>query len=323
MENDPWKGLQIGDAKRVESKGRHDFFWVRLEKDLPGLMLEFSDVVDPRPKLPTLASLEIDFRSLEKGVALVFGLKEKKPDQIEVFRAFCRNIVSSGEAAPDERLALLEVVRQANRWHYLLRSGSSRGLSVEEQRGLIGELAFLQELVGCLGPQKAIEAWKGPLGAPKDFELLHGCVEIKTRRSASKPFVSISSEFQLSDVHDARLFLRVTEVSSSVSPSGTSLHDLVNETARLFQTDPHVVNLWDQSLIASGYDANDKYDDRNWKIGDSMDFEITEGFPRVVPPLPFGVSNIKYSLSLDACREFAVADLFGKIARMENNVGAS
>ena len=39
----------------------------------------------------------------------------------------------------------------------------------------------------------AIEAWTGPTGASKDFELIGTCVEVKTQRVAAKPFVAISS----------------------------------------------------------------------------------------------------------------------------------
>ena len=108
-------------------------------------------------------------------------------------------------------------------------------MSLEEQRGLIGELSCLRELIADLGMGTAIEAWTGPSGSVKDFELIGSCIEVKTRKVTARPFISISSADQLSDVEGCRLFLQVVNVASAVIPDGMSLHDYAQMTAKLFE----------------------------------------------------------------------------------------
>ena len=230
---DPWKQLGPDNAKRVDVDGKYDFFWVVLEAGVPGLMLRLPSIPQPVPRRPKLKNLEASFRHVAGGVAFVLSLKERS--QIEIFKTLCCDVVKAGEAGENLDDALSRVIQRTRRWHHLLRGGRPDGLTLEEQRGLVGELAFLRDLVSGLGPETAIEAWTGPAGSAKDFELIGTCVEVKTRRVAARPFVAISSEDQLADVEGSRLFLHVVNVASAVLPAGLSLHDHVRITAELFE----------------------------------------------------------------------------------------
>lgn len=299
---EPWKQLAPGDARRVSSKGKFDFFWVVLEGGMPGLMLRVPSLPEPAPRLPGLKNLVLSFRTVEGGGAFVLGLKERS--QAEIFETLCLDVVSAGEAAESRDDALSRAIQRTRRWHHLLRGGRSDGLSVEEQRGLVGELAFLRELATGLGPGAAIESWKGPTGSAKDFEFIGVCVEIKTLRSAAKPHVTISSEDQLADVEGSRVFLTVTNVSSAVSPEGLSLHDHVRMTAELFEVADDAFDAWEEAMYSTGYDPENDYDGRRWQLGSSTVYEIVDGFPRISTPLPSGLEHVRYSLSLDACARF-------------------
>jgi len=309
---DPWDKLGPDDALRVDISGRYDFFWVVLETGAPGLMLRLHEVPEPHPKLPKLKNLVAAFRPIGNGRAFVLGLKERS--QLEVFETLCRDVVDAGEAAENVEDALNRAIRRTMRWQHLLRGGRSSGLTVDEQRGLVGELAFLRELSDGLGQQTAIEAWTGPTGSAKDFELIGSCIEVKTRRVAAKPFVSISSEDQLSDVEGSRLFLRVANVASAVIPDGLDLHDHVRMTARLFRDSGSAFDTWEDVLFSTGYDPDNDYDERRWQLGAVAQFEVTEGFPRIATPLPAGVEAVRYSIGLDACAPFSFdADLIDTI----------
>ena len=301
---EPWKQLVPGEARRLSSKGKFDFFWVVLEGGMLGLMLRLSSFPEPAPRLPKLKNLVLSFRIVEGCGALVLGLKERS--QAEIFETLCLDVVSAGEAAENRNDALARVIQRTRRWHHLLRGGRSGGLSVEEQRGLVGELAFLREFATELGPGAAIEAWKGPTGAAKDFEFIGECVEIKTIRSAAKPHVTISSEDQLADVEGNRVFLTVTNVASAVSPEGLSLHDHVRMTAELFEAADDAIDVWEEAIYSTGYDPENYYDGRRWQLGSSTVFEVTKGFPRISTPLPSGVEHVRYTLALDACAPFTL-----------------
>jgi len=319
--NDYWSGLISGgiDARRVDPAGRHDFFWVISTKSEPGLLLRLADETPEARPLPKIRSLDISYSKVGGKNVLIIVLKD--PEQRELFGSFCDDIVRAGEKASDNADALNFSIRRTVRWHHLLRGGKLGSLTLEEQRGLLGELQFLEYLSEAIGPRAAVEAWKGPLGSSKDFEM-DGClVEIKAKRGAAKPFVQISSEDQLSNVDGCRLFLQVVSVDAAVKPKGMTLTDHVNALDAVFSiADPVSYSLWEQAIEASGFDFEDDYSDRRWTFGESKHFEVTEGFPRIANPTPQGVSNVRYSISLDACASFGVAaDEIDKLIIERNN----
>lgn len=300
--SDPWDKLNLYDARRVDVGGRYDFFWVSLEAGMPGLMLRLPSLPNPIPRLPKLKNLVASFRPVSGGSAFVLGLKERS--QLDIFVTLCRDVVEAGEAGESLGDALSRALQRTRRWYHLLRGGSPGGLSVEEQRGLVAELAFLRELVCAFGPETAIEAWTGPTGSAKDFELIGTCIEVKAHRSAAKPFVAISSEDQLADVEGCRLCLRVVNVASAVLPEGQSLHDHARMTAEQFEENGGVFEAWEDALHSTGYDPENEYDGRRWLLGSSVTYDVVDGFPRISSPLIPGVGNVRYSIALDACEPF-------------------
>jgi hypothetical protein len=304
---DPWAGLSGGavDARRVDPDGRQDFFWIVSGKAEPGLLLRIAPgVAEPKP-LPKLRNLELKFQDVAGGRALVLLLKDA--DQRELFGNLCLDIVRAGDPATDNADALNRAVRRAMRWHHLLRGGRNDLLSIEEQRGLLGELQFLRRLVDLTGAFPAIEAWKGPSGSSKDFEFDRCLVEVKARRGAAKPFVQISSEDQLSDVDGCSLHLVVSAVDAAIKPDGRTLADHVLELEKLYAAaEPEAYRLWEQALVDSGFDFDDDYSDRRWTLGKTSEFEVVGDFPRITAPLKQGVSGVRYSIALDACAPFRI-----------------
>lgn len=305
--DNPWIGLRPGaiDARRLDSGSKHDFFWIVSDQSEPGLLLRLSPETQDEPPLPRLRHLSLTYRSIGEARVLTFILKDL--EQRELFAALCLDIASAAEGALDNQNALHRALRRTLRWHHLLRGGRTDILTLEEQRGLIGELAFLRRLVDLIGTRAAIEAWRGPFGAAKDFELSNCLVEVKARRGAARPFVSISSEDQLSDVDGARLFLLVMQVDAAVIPAGGTLTDHVKELDDLFASSSlDSYQLWEEALSSSGFDFADDYSERRWSTGTPVHFEVSAGFPRIAAPVVPGVSAVRYSLSLDACAPHAV-----------------
>ena len=299
--NDVWHGLRPGDGRRVSATGKFDFFWSVLEQNSVALLLRLPDGFDGKITVPNFKSLSVGIRQLEKS-ALVLRLLDGT--QRELFHTLCTDVVCAAEQGEDLADAVARAIRRTRRWSFLLRSGARRGLSIEEQRGLVGELALLDELTKKVGLWAAVEAWKGPEGSSKDFEFPGLCIEVKSRRGAAKPHVRISSEDQLADVAGAELFLRVFDVDSAAMPDGLTLHDIVRELATVFSDNEAVFDQWQSLIDASGYDADDDYSDRRWVVGQARTYKVVDGFPRIAPPVPVGVSSIGYSIALEACEPF-------------------
>lgn len=306
MTDDPWKALEAGgiDARRVDPNGKCDFFWVKSGNGEPGLLLRVAPGLE-EPKLPRMRSLDIWFRDVAGDRALVLILKDS--EQRELFATLCIDVVRAAEAATETDDTLKRAIRRILRWHHMLRGGQSDLLSLEEQRGLVGELDFLHRLIGLIGAYPAIEAWKGPAGSSKDFELDRRLVEVKARRGAAKPYVQISSEDQLADVDGCRLFLVVSAVDAAIKPNGKTLTDHVGELEKLYAAaEPDAYQLWELAIADAGFNFDDDYSDRRWTVGKTNQFEVLEGFPRIDLPLQTGVSGVRYSIALDACSPCAI-----------------
>lgn len=307
MTENPWQILSAGnvDAKRVDPGGSHDFFWVVSGKGEPGLLLRVAPGVEEPKHLPKMRSLDIGFRDIGGGRALLLVLKDT--EQQELFRTLCLDVVQAAEAAQEPDEALQRAIRRVMRWHHLLRGGRTDLLNIEEQRGLLGELEFLSRLIKHIGPFAAIEAWHGPSGGSKDFELDGRLIEVKARRGAAKPYVQISSEDQLADVDGCRLFLVVSAVDAAIKPNGKTITDYVLEIEKLYAgAEPEAYRLWELALGDTGFSFDDDYAARRWTIGKTVEFEVLGDFPRIAPPLRPGVGSVRYSVALDACAPFAI-----------------
>ena len=301
----PWSGLEPGrtDTRRVDATAKWSWFWAVMPRADAALVLQLKHLPTPVPDLPKLRSLEIRFQTLPGGPILYIRLKES--GQLELFETLCRDVMAAGEPAETEAEALERAIGRTFRWHYLLRGGKLDLLSEEAQKGLIGEIEVLKLLMADVGAKAALAAWTGPSGAPKDFELKADCIEVKARRGASQPFIKISNEHQLADVPNRRLWLGVLAVDKVQSPHGKTLTDYVSEVRNtLEQGDPSLIQEWDLHLAEAGFDALDDYSAWRWIVSSPEFHVVTEGFPRIVAPVPLGVSGVTYAIALSACDPF-------------------
>ncbi len=303
--NNPWYGLEAGkiDTRRVDASARWNWFWAVMPRNDMALVLQLSELPDPLPDLPKLRNLEIRFQTLPGGPILYVRLKDSA--QLELFETLCRDVMAAGELANTEAEALERAIGRTFRWHYLLRGGKLEALTEESQKGLIGEIEILKLLMASLGAKPALTAWTGPSGAPKDFELKADCIEVKARRGASQPFVKIASEHQLADVPDRRLWLSVLAVDKVQHPHGRTLTEYVCEVTELLErTEPSAIMDWDLHLVDAGYDTLHDYSAWRWIVSSPEFHSVTEGFPRIIAPVPLGVSGVTYALALSACTPF-------------------
>lgn len=197
----------------------------------------------------------------------------------------------------DAAVSLLS--NRIGRWERLLRRKRD-GLTLEQQRGLVGELLVLQRLVTAgLPGQTVVEAWQGPSGGTHDWELSGISLEVKARAS-TKRSVRISSEFQLETPPDGRMVL-VIETIDRVTEGGRSLPELVDETAAMVAA---AEGDFRQRLSEYGWFERhrERYAGSAWIVRDEADHDAeTEGFPRIVPAdLAPGVSGVRYSLEVRA-----------------------
>ena len=314
MLNDPWEDMQTPTAnfmvKRVDSKARRQFHWAKGTDGKCALIFNHKSNGGSSAKLPQSKGINVEiFENTSEDSTLLVRLLES--DDRAIFYKLCTDIVEAGQLGLNDDEALSNAISQTWRWHHLLRGGSSKLLSVEEQKGLIGEILVLREiLIPQLGARDSIKSWTGPGGAPKDFEIGNKCIESKARRSAATPFVSISSEFQLDDSSVEELFLHVCEINNA--PPGTSGGFNITTIAAgirdiLDEDDPNSALEFESLLNQRGFDFGQDYSKNIFVEGDHSIYEVKGNFPRITASdMRSGVARVVYTVSLQQCEPYHI-----------------
>lgn len=307
----PWDVLarpaaQTNVSTRRVAGSPHDFFWGLDSAGRVLLILLLEGEGPPRQSLPRLRGIDLSVQELggTSGAGLLLTLTEER--NTDLFAYLCRDVVQSAASAKDNAEAVQAVLLRTLRWHALLKRGAGR-LSLERQQGLLGELLFVEsELLPRKPAAAAVEAWKGPERAPKDFVFGDVGVEIKTRVASGQDAVRISSEEQLSRSGFSSLFLFVFDVQmcSAGSLGALTLRGVVDRLRSLIESAaPQSVEGYDDKMEEAGYLEDDDYSDVHWLVRGTRLFEVTEDFPRIDgrAGLSPAVSRVEYTLDLTLC----------------------
>lgn len=314
---DPWRDLvgpseaTVLSARRTSAASARDLFWAMDSEGRCLLLLRHQSSEGLRPRLPRLRGLSVETLPDPGTDRQFLVLRLLDNPSRELFHRLCLDIIDATAGAATEKEAIDRFLARTWRWHRLLSGGVDGRLSEEEQKGLIGELDLLcHQLLPLLGGLGSIEAWTGPFGAPKDFEIGRLCVEVKARRGAAVPQVLISSEHQLDTSGIDGLFLQVVEVTpaNAAGADGRTLSQVVTEAREAVAAhDPAALQLLDERLAAVGFVESTDYSDRRWIIGGRLLFQVADGFPRIVPGMhPVGLGEVRYAISLPACERWLV-----------------
>ena len=319
--DDPWKAIRppgkAGEinARRIPQAGSHEWglYWALDGQRHRLLILQHRSPHRPSYRLPKLRGLKVELLPTEDGMGGRVAIRLTEGELSEIFYRFCVDIVDATCKSQSEKEAIERFVVRAWRWHRLLRSGGDGRLSEQEQRGLLGELYVLERhLLPAVSAADAVQAWIGPLGAPKDFQIGWVSIEAKTR-TPQVATVRISSQTQLDSNETTRLFLHVTEVSRATeeTTSALTISDIVTKTRDTISAqDASATIAFDERLNATGFDRNDDYSDHPWLIGSKSIYEVKKGFPRITPAMILpGVDDVKYMIALPMCDRFRVEQL--------------
>jgi len=317
--DDPWRGLSAPlspdkiTARRVDSSLPWGFFWARDIDHQCSLVLRHHPESSPTQRLPRLRGVEMTLSDAEDGGTKMLALRLVDPAHHDIFHRLCLDIVDSAGRSPSEREVVGTMLTRMWRWHHLLRGGADGRLSLDAQRGLVGELIVLESLVlPHLSAARAVASWHGPQGAPKDFEIGRVCIEAKARRGAARPCVTISSEHQLDTCGIDVLFLHVSELDQEQSEvkEAVTLTDVASRCrTSILLRDGGAVEAFEGLLAAAGFRWEDDYRDVRWTEGGHHLFRIATGFPAIAAAsCPAGISDVQYSLALASCEPYRVTE---------------
>ena len=297
--------------RRIVPAGRRDFF---LGLDMPSrnrmLILRVAagsvegqpDVADSRGLAVRRTPRNPDGKQAEVELELT------ESQHLDIFDLLIRDLVDAAEEPQDERTGLTRFLSRLSDWQQLLRRLAPRGLSQEAQQGLWGELWVLREIVApVMGMAEAVRAWRGPLGADQDFQMMNTSIEVKTSTAHVLDRLSIASERQLEAPDEVTLVLVGLSLDSRAG-YGETLPDIVR-ISRAAASESGCLHPLDNRLELYGYEANDEslYSDVGFTLRSFHAFLVGDGFPRIVSgDLPSGVGDVRYSVSAASCSPFLV-----------------
>lgn len=257
------------------------------------LMLLLDDVP---AELPTSGIVEVTLNQRADGKYALL-LRLDRPEFHELFAQLCQDLIDTARASNTREEAAITFLLRLNRWRRLLAPGLVPGLSESAQRGLFGELWFLQTIaIPQFDPVSAVQGWNGPFNAPHDFSLLGALVELKTVLVGNHR-VTISSADQL-DGQGAALQLAVLIIDAA---QGESLPELIGRIRDLMSgTDG--ASEFELRLAEAGYTTRPEYAKNRFHVVKALYYPVEANFPRITAvDLAPGITDVGYTIDLHHC----------------------
>ncbi|MBF0185832.1 MAG: PD-(D/E)XK motif protein [Magnetococcales bacterium] len=302
-----WDDLRTNsDAKlhrRVDDHHPLDLYAEFEPPDKPGLVL-FSPSKPPEPRQMKAIAIE---RGQRHDAKWWLRLSLHESSLRTVFAGLCQDIISFTRSGVAAEAAPAAVLARVERWRDLLE-GDHGGLSVNELRGLIGELLVLQELLGRLSPIEAVSSWNGPMGSPQDFMLPDGQrIEVKTLRPDADA-IRVNGLGQLDPGTDP-LELRVFRLGDTTpeTKGAITAPALINALRGLVECEPLALNELNSRLAAIHWHDHPRHEEFAVRIAGFHRYRVADGFPRVIQVnVPVGVDDVNYLVELSAARDFEI-----------------
>ena len=228
-------------------------------------------------------------------------------DLKDIFSLFIQNILEDIAESVTENEAVTKTLNVISKWKKLFDKINFNGLSIEQQKGLIGESLFINHL---LDHQKSsttiLNAWTGPDFEDKDF--VFGATGIEIKLTSSKyPKLKITNEGQLDAQNLNELFLILYTVED-VKENGFTLNSLIDQIQEKLSANIDELKFFNERLMLLGYFEDDKeHYNKMYSLKKIYTYSVSEEFPKIIKSqLPIGVYNTSYFIELSAVENFSV-----------------
>lgn len=235
------------------------------------------------PHLKNYRFKSVGIFTIEAGKDIELNIYLLDNDLKDIFSLFIQNILEDVQKSISENEALTSTLNVVSKWKKLFDKINFNGLSLEQQKGLIGELLFLNYLLdNKKTAASALNAWTGTERdfEAKDFTLGSVGVEIKFT-SSKQPRIKVSNERQLDEENLKELFL-VLYSTEAVKDNGFSLNSLVEQTRQKISSNEER-NIFNGKLQIIGYFDNDiEHYGKMYSLKKTFAFTVTADFPKII-----------------------------------------
>lgn len=292
---------------RFDASNKYDIFYA---KDSHGKLFLLFFVSGFPNDIKTMDLNGIDVVFTEIAEKKVISLSLKNSLDWELFLHVCTDLNEITKTTINEKDAARCFYNRLLYWQYFMKRNRMIGLTKEEQRGLIGELLFLDKFL--LQKYDALEAlgfWLGPDGDVQDFSINDKRIEVKTCSSPSKNEVKISSAEQLYKVGcDIFLVVFYLSVASRETNGALSLYGIAKKLADyLLKQNIVAYELFIQKLASVGMYIDEMYNEDFVLCSEVKSFRVSDKFPKITPNmLPDGINKVVYTINLNMATQYLV-----------------
>lgn len=270
------------------------------------IQLEKSVLIDPNYLLKFYG---VEVRKLETNPShqsITILLNDN--DLLDIFVMFIENLIIDLENSNSEHDVPNIVNQKIKNWARLFNKLNGNLLSLENQRGLYGELLILNKLIdNCQNPKLVLNLWNGPNGANQDFVNNLNALEVKTSKATS-PSIVINNELQLDNTVLNNLFLCVIHLDE-VANGNQTLEKIITDTKNKI-TDLTSLKLFEDKLELIGISSGDEisYNKHSFIIRSTNFYRVENDFPlinnsKINQP---AIHHINYKIDVSAIDKFKI-----------------
>lgn len=308
MFSDIWKNLVPGEERTFDEKSIIGYrIGIIKEHYWFGLKGSFKKEDFP-PVDNSLENLNLSFEQVDQNNTYLKIILNIVNDEqyLRFFHSICFEICNSTMHYHSRNIsdAIENMIMLFNKWINLFSEAQSSEMSEPKQKGLFGELLFIQKLIEknkSKDTSYIISSWIGPGNPPgeQDFKVKENLAEIKAQSSGNSSLIRINSQNQLSFSPPQVTFLvcKIIERSEKNDINGKSIFDLKSFIEKEIK-DQNTFQRFFQSLIAYGYNEEHNYvKNKKWTLICSEYFQIGYDFPLINQgTLPDGIDKVQYDV---------------------------
>lgn len=226
----------------------------------------------------------------------------------DIFSLFIQNILEDIEQCVTESEAITKSLNVVSKWKKLFDKLNFTGLTLEQQKGLLGELLFLDYLLNSkMTSSKAVNAWTG---SEQDFQakdFTFGSVGVEIKFTSSKqPRIKVSNERQLDGEYLNDLFL-VLFSTEAVKEGGISLNSIIDKIRNVISSDDELFAFNGKLLLYGYFDQDREHYDKMYSIKNTYPLIVSSDFPKIVKSdLALGIFDTSYSIEISAVENFII-----------------
>ncbi len=252
-------------------------------------------------KIPCSAAINAENRQLINGT-WTLELQLLLEEYEEEFLCLGWDIIMYSREASNPLEALIDRYLS---WQRLLQYVGKGVMSFSQQKGLIGELLHLEEIIPSKGIDVAVASWVGPDGSDQDFVYEDTWDEIKSVSLAAET-VKISSFEQLLQEKPGTLSVYVLE--KTTPGNDRILLSYLVKTLRLKMSQSvRLLDAFNMKLFKYGYRDRDEeeYDKNSFRYIERKDYLVNDEFPKLTREnVPTEIVSGSYSLSLSSIEKY-------------------